>query len=77
MEDQNRKADISSLRIDKKKKFDDRPKSKKWLWLVWITIAVIIILGYFYLKDSVTPAMKVEIGRATLLTGTDANAALW
>ena len=76
MEDQNRKADISSLRIDKDKKFDDRPKSKKWLWLVWITIAVIIILGYFYLKDSVTPAMKVEIGRATLLTGTDANAAL-
>lgn len=76
MDDPNRKADISSLRIDRNKKFDDRPKSKKWLWLVWIAVAVIIVLGYFYLKDSVTPAMKVEVGKATLLTGTDANAAL-
>jgi len=76
MGEQNRKADISSLRIDRNKKYDDRPKSKKWLWLVWIAIAVIIVLGYFYLRDSVTPSLKVEVGRATLLTGTDANAAL-
>ncbi len=69
-------SDLSSLRIDKSKKFDDAPRSKKWLILVWVAIAAIIVLAYFLLKKRVAPATSVKVGTAEILTGSAAQADL-
>lgn len=69
-------SDLSSLRIDKDKKFADAPKSKKWLILVWLGIAAVLVMAYFLLKKSVTPATPVKVGTVELLTGSSAQADL-
>ncbi|MGH8014821.1 MAG: efflux RND transporter periplasmic adaptor subunit [Candidatus Zixiibacteriota bacterium] len=69
-------SDLSSLRIDKDKKFADAPKSKKWLILVWLTVAAALVLAYFLLKKKVTPATSVKVATVELLTGSAAQADL-
>jgi RND family efflux transporter MFP subunit len=69
-------SDLSSLRIDKSKKFDDAPKSKKWLILVWIGAATVLVMAYFLLKKQVAPATSVKVATAQILTGSTAQADL-
>jgi len=69
-------SDLSSLRIDKTKKFADAPKSRKWLILVWLAIAVVLVLAYVTLKKSVSPATSVKVGTVEQLTGSSAQAEL-
>ena len=68
--------DLSSLRIDKNKKFGDAPKSKKWLILAWMAIIAVIVMAYFLLKERVAPATSVKVGTAEMLTGSTAQADL-
>ncbi len=68
--------DLSSLRIDKSKKSSDRPPSKIWTWLVVVVIGIGLVVGYFQLRERLTPAMSVRVVSATLITGNDASANL-
>ena len=69
-------SDLSSLRIDKDKKFDDAPRSKIWLILIWIAVIAVVVIAYFLLKKKVAPATSVKVGTAELLTGSAAQADL-
>ncbi len=73
--DQN-DSDLSSLRLDKSKKFDDAPRSKKWLILVWVALAAMLVFVYFMVKEKVTPATSVKVATAEFLTGSSAQADL-
>jgi RND family efflux transporter MFP subunit len=76
MDQEEQKPDISSLRIEKSRKYDDRPKSRGWRWIVLLVIVAACVIGYFLLKESVTPATKVKVTRVTMTTGSDAAAEL-
>jgi RND family efflux transporter MFP subunit len=76
MDNDNKQADIASLRIDPKKKSSDRPRSKRWLWALVPVIVVVLIIVYLNFKSSLTPATAVRTGSVTLLAGTDAGAEL-
>ncbi len=70
------RPDLSALRIDRDKKYSDRPKSRAWKWLFIALAAVALVFGYIFLRKSVAPATKVKIGVAVQLTGNDAAADL-
>jgi RND family efflux transporter MFP subunit len=72
----NEKADLNALQIDKNKKYDDRPKSKKWLWILWAVIIIILCFSYFAFKSKITPATQVKVAEVTLLTGDISQASL-
>jgi RND family efflux transporter MFP subunit len=74
--DQEKKADLASLKIDRAKRYDDRPRSKKWLALVWLVIIIAIVIAYFSVKDTVAPATKVQVATVALVTGSEAQASL-
>ncbi len=77
MNEQNNRTDISSLRIDKTKKYQDRPRSKKWLWwLIGIVAAIVVVIAYTQFKESVASATSVRTARAQMLRGSDAAAEL-
>ena len=73
---ENEKPNLSSLRIKRDKRTGDRPRSKKWLYLLWILVLVVIVIGYFSFKDSIVPAIKVKVTTVSLLYGSDAEASL-
>ena len=73
---ENKSYDLSSLKINPEKKFNDRPKSRKWLWLVLVIIVLAVVIGFFQLRDSVTPAMSVKAGVVGYMSGSDATADL-
>jgi RND family efflux transporter MFP subunit len=76
MENKEDKPDISALRIDRDKKYRDRPRSRVWRWVIVVAAMAVVVIGYFLLKEEVTPATKVKVAPATLLTGSDAAADL-
>ncbi len=76
MENEKNNYDLSSLRIDRSKKFNDRPKSRIWLWGGLAVIGAATVLAYFSLRESVTPAQSVQIASVTRMTGSDAAAEL-
>lgn len=76
MSTERKDYDLSSLKIDPDKKFRDRPKSKKWLWPVGLLVIAVVVIGYFFLQDSVTPTMSVKTGMVTYMSGSDAAADL-
>jgi len=76
MNENNSRADINSLRIDRSRKYNDRPRSRKWLWLVWLVVIAALAVAYLSFKDSVSPAAKVRAATATILTGSDSEATL-
>ncbi|MBU0983551.1 MAG: efflux RND transporter periplasmic adaptor subunit [candidate division Zixibacteria bacterium] len=76
MNDSNSKPDLASLKIDRDKKYNDRPRSRKWLWLLWVVILTAVAFGYFYLKDSVASSAAVRVTRVEMIGGSEANAAL-
>lgn len=74
--ERNKKAELSSLTIDRSKKLNDGPKSRKWLYLFWVIIIIAVVIGYFSLKEKITPATKVKVATAKLITGSEAKASL-
>lgn len=68
--------DLSSLRIERDKKFSDRPRSKKWLWVALPLVLLAIVFGYAALRDSVMPVQSVRVVSVTRTTGSDAAAEL-
>lgn len=76
MTDSEGRADIGSLRIDRSKKFNDRPSRRRWRWVVWPLVIVAIAAGFFLFRQSLVPATKVRVATATELTGNDAAATL-
>lgn len=76
MVDDENKADIASLKIDRDKKQSDRPRSKKWMVLVWVAVIAVVVVAYFLFEESITPAKKVKVAVATLITGSEAEASL-
>lgn len=69
-------SDLSSLRIDKSKKFDDAPRSKIWLILIWVTAVIVLVLIYFLLKKRVAPVTSVKVATVQILTGSSAQSDL-
>jgi RND family efflux transporter MFP subunit len=70
------KHDLSALRIDRSKRMSDRPRRRRWLYLLWIIVPALLILGYLQLKQKVTSATSVQVATARMLTGPDAEASL-
>ena len=68
------KPDLSSLRIDRGSEY--RPPRKWWKWILAASVVPLLLLGYFILMRSVTPGLTVQIGSATLITGSQAQALL-
>jgi RND family efflux transporter MFP subunit len=68
--------DLASLRIDRSKRYSDRPLSRKWWWLVGALVAVGLVIGYYQLWESAVPALKVRATSVTYLSGADATANL-
>ncbi len=76
MENDPHKIDLSQMRIDRTKKYDDRPKSGAWKWVAGIVILVGLAVGYFALREGVSPATKIRVTSVTMLTGSEAAADL-
>lgn len=76
MADGEKKPDLASLRIDPAKRMNDRPGRFKWLRLLWILVPILLVYGYFQLRERVTSATPVRTTEVRLLTGSDAGASL-
>ncbi|MBD3258087.1 efflux RND transporter periplasmic adaptor subunit, partial [candidate division GN15 bacterium] len=72
----NQRPDLASLRIDRSKKFDDRPKSRRWLWFLLPVVVIIVVIVYFQLQQSVAPATVIRTTIVRQLGGGDASADL-
>ncbi len=70
------KPDISSLRIDRSQKFDDRPRSGAWKWIVGIVVVAVLVSAYFWIMPRLTPATKVDVTTVRMIGGSDAAAEL-
>ncbi|UCG62854.1 MAG: efflux RND transporter periplasmic adaptor subunit [Candidatus Zixiibacteriota bacterium] len=70
------KADLASLKIDRDKRYDDRPGSKFWRYFIPGMVIAVVVVGYFLLKDSVSPATKVKVAVVTHLSGSESQASL-
>ena len=69
-------VDLSSLKIDKTKKSGAPGRGRKWLHLLWLLLPVVVYLGYELVIKQVTPATKVRVATAQMLTGSEASAEL-
>lgn len=67
---------LQSLKIDKSKKYNDRPRSKSWRYITAIIVIIIIVIAYFGFKSSISPATRVKVTTVTLMTGSESQAAL-
>ncbi len=76
MTDENSKADIASLRIESTKKHSDRPRSRKWVVLLWLVLLLAIVGTFWWFKGRVAPATRVKVAIATSLSSADARASL-
>lgn len=76
MNEKNNKPDISALKIDKSKKYDDRPKSKIWGYLIFLIAIIAIIFTYYFFQEKIRPATKVKIATAQFILGSEAQASL-
>ena len=68
------KPDLSSLRINRGSEY--KPPRKWWKWVLAASVIPLLLLGYFLLMRSVTPGLTVQIGSATTITGSQAQALL-
>lgn len=69
-------VDLSALRIDKSSKSGAPGRGRKWLHLLWLLLPIVIYFGYQVAIKQVTPATKVKIATAQMLTGSEASAEL-
>ncbi len=68
------RPDLSSLRIDRTSEF--RPPRKWWKWVLAASVVPLLLLGYFILMRGVAPGLTVQVGSATMITGSQAQALL-
>ncbi len=77
MSEQNaHNADLSSLKIDRDNKRGHRSGGRKWLYILWVIVPVIIYFIYQYILVEITPAIKVKTGVAYFLDDSAASAEL-
>ncbi|MCB2229436.1 efflux RND transporter periplasmic adaptor subunit [bacterium] len=76
MENDKNNYDLSSLRIDRDRKYKDRPRSRAWIWILVPVLLVALVIGYFALRQSVTPSQSVRVATVTRMSGSDAAAEL-
>ncbi|MEW6051104.1 MAG: efflux RND transporter periplasmic adaptor subunit [Candidatus Zixiibacteriota bacterium] len=77
MEEEKAKPDLSSLRIDRSKRYDDdRPRSKWWRYLAVAAAIVIIVVSFIVFRERVTPSLKVKTAVVSLVSGSEAAASL-
>lgn len=76
MEQERPRPDLSSLRIDRDKRYDDRPRKKTWAYFVVAGVIVVLIISYVAFKERVSPSLKVKATMVTLLSGSDAASSL-
>jgi RND family efflux transporter MFP subunit len=69
-------ADLSALRIDRGKKTGPPGSRKKWIYLLWLLVPVILYLAYQTWLKKAVPAVTVQTGIAQLVTGSEATAEL-
>lgn len=69
-------ADLSALRIDRESKSSGPGRKKKWLYLLWVLVPIVLFLGYKTLLERAVPAVTVQVGTAQLVTGSEASAEL-
>ena len=68
------RPDLSSLRIDRTSEY--RPPHKWWKWVLAASVVPLLLLGYFILMRGVAPGLTVQVGSATMITGSQAQALL-
>jgi len=68
------KPDLSSLQINRGSEY--KPPRKWWKWALAASVVPLLLLGYFLLMRSVTPGFTVQVGSATTITGSQAQALL-
>lgn len=76
MEENRPKPDLASLRIEKSKRYETPPRSKSWRYLGVGLVLIAVIIGFFFVKGAVAPALKVKAATANLISGSDAAATL-
>lgn len=74
MENDKNNYDLSSLRIDRDRKYKDRPRSRAWIWILVPVLLATLVIGYFALRQSVTPSQSVRVATVTRMSGSDAAA---
>ncbi|OGC79835.1 MAG: hypothetical protein A2145_03560 [candidate division Zixibacteria bacterium RBG_16_40_9] len=68
------KPDLSALRIDRNSEY--RPPRKWWRWVLGLSIIPILVIVYLLVMRQVAPGLSVQVGTATLLSGSQAQALL-
>lgn len=76
MEENRPKPDLASLRIDKSKRYEAPPRSKRWRYLIIALALVAVVVGFFIVKGAIAPALKVRAATANIISGSDAAATL-
>ena len=72
----NNQVDLSSLKIDRSQKYDDRPKRRIWRWIIAAIVIAALIWSYFAFRENISQATIVKAGTARILTGSTADATL-
>ncbi len=68
-------ADLSALKIDRERK-ESGPKKRKWLYLLWLLLPVLLYLAYQLALKKATPSVPVQAGLVQYVTGSEASAEL-
>src|SRR3989304_8567269 len=68
------KPDLSSLRIDHGSEY--RPPRKWWRWVLGLSILPLLVIVYLLIMRQVAPGLSVQVGTATILSGSQAQALL-
>jgi len=68
------KPDLSSLRIERESNY--RPPRKWWRWVLGLSIIPILVIVYLLIMRQVSPGLSVQVGTATLLSESQAQALL-
>jgi RND family efflux transporter MFP subunit len=76
MEPKEQRVDLSALKIDRDKKYNDRPRSRKWLWVVIPVVVVVAVVIILNLREAITPSVNVRVTTVGYIQGADATADL-
>jgi len=68
------KPDLSSLRIERGSEY--RPPKKWWRWVLGLSILPLLVIVYLLIMRQVSPGLSVQVGTATVLSGSQAQALL-
>jgi len=69
-------ADLSALRIDRGTKKAIPGRRKRWLYVLWLAVPVVLYFGYRTALHEVAPTVKVQTAAAQVLAGSEASADL-